>query len=670
MTRENLIEGVWRSLRANPGKAALIVLFALLATTALTRFFPVIYETHSILRVISTEDLPQTELAVSMRGLLEQRPLLQEIFRKKGLEFPVRPNTPEIFRLEDAGPGLVKLVVRYTNPAALDDLGSSLIKTLSEQYLSVSSENERLAQIALEKKRAALEVKLKALRAEAARVEEVAASRISDQGNDWRNSATLPGTELPDRAALEKTIHELREHLAEDKQKLTQTPPTIKPTSQEDLKMYSETKTRLAAAHCKLNELMKRYREKHPKVIQIKEEIDALENALNGCSSQCDTEQPNPEFAQLEVSIDETEKMLAESQAKLDVIPVQAHVKCATATSETGKSADAIQERIQVVENMYRNVVEKVENISLRHATTQGCIKVLKRDRETPRPIGISFMERQMIGFLSGALLAVVLLYSPAPRMPDIVKMSGASMMGPTIEPSSGSQTVAHIMQAPALSDSPLEIPEYNMLEPRYDERLMVMNQPNSPRLKPFRKLRSNLEILLSDAGTRLIMVASSRSGMGRTMLTANLGALLAQDGYSVCLIDADFRKPALHRVFDQTNHEGLSMILSGQGDFNSVRPTEVKNLSILTSGPLPENPPEQLGAANMIDILDSLKQRFELVIIDTPALLEHPDAGILAALSGGVVFLHRRDEIEADVLASRDILKKTHARLLGVIEA
>jgi len=89
----------------------------------------------------------------------------------------------------------------------------------------------------------------------------------------------------------------------------------------------------------------------------------------------------------------------------------------------------------------------------------------------------------------------------------------------------------------------------------------------------------------------------------------------------------------------------------------------------VLTSGPLPPSSAELLGSVAMIELLDTLKRRVELVLIDTPALLDYPDAGILASHAGGIVFLHREGEPETDICASKDFLTNIRAKVLGFVK-
>ena len=99
------------------------------------------------------------------------------------------------------------------------------------------------------------------------------------------------------------------------------------------------------------------------------------------------------------------------------------------------------------------------------------------------------------------------------------------------------------------------------------------------------------------------------------------------------------------------------------------IQPSTVKNLVVIPSGPIPPNPYELLGSTVAKDFLDTLKRRFELVLIDTPGLLDFPDARIMASNVTGVVFLHREGESESDIRASREFLKNLKSRVLGFVQ-
>lgn len=650
MAVENLIEGVWRSLRLNRWKALLIIGVALAATTVSARYFPVVYESNSLLRVLSTEDVSKSELAASMNGLLSQRPVVQETLRDKGITRDPR-TTADLFLLEDAGPGLVKLVVRHANPSTLRELGDTLIQTLSEQFLPFSSEADRLEQSALERKKEALEEKLTQLR------------------QDLVTAQTQPlvSTDPPEKMAIDAELQAQAARLEEARRKVAEAPRTLKVASTEESEEYRRIKRELSRNREQLTDLLRNYREKHPRVVQANAEVAVLERSLKAVNIRRDREIPNPELETLQNDVAAAEARLSELQTQATEV-----AKAQTPVAPPPSPA-VIEGRIKALEDLYQDVVVKLEGLSLKQQTAQGRIQVLQKDREGPQPIGLSVTQRQIIGVLCGTLLAVILLYTPAPRIPEIVAIPTPSPAGHAYprEREPEIEAIFRILQAPALTHTRLALPDpvASSAPCLYDERLIVLNEPDSRRLEPYRALRTNLEIQLSEAHIRIVLASSSRSNMGRTTLVANLGVLLAQDGYSVCLVDANLRKPALHRLFDQESAHGLSSILCGSGGIELIKKTKIKNLSLLPAGPIPPNPAQLLGSPAMIDLLDQLKRKYELVLIDAPALLDHPDAGILASLAAGVVFLNRQGEPEADIRAARDFLKTARTKVLGFVQ-
>jgi len=646
MAQESLIEGILRSLGCNRRQAFLIIAFSLLLTTLINRHFPPTYESTALLRILSSEETSGENLAASMNGILSQNQTLQDVCTACGID-PSAALAQEMFSLEDGGGGLVKLVVKNYNPRVLQSLGDSLIKTLSDRFLRYNDEANSLEIQSLDRKKTLLLEKLEASKNE-----------VSSLKTSQLQAASPEALALEDDAnAEEAKIKELR--------KQQQVLPRIKVVSSRELtSSFSQTANALSESRASLFELLKTYREKHPKIIHLAGQIDRLEARLKGFSRVRDHEQLNPEFESIQKNIEARETKLRQIRDRLNAF-----------TSETASEGvsnielEALVSRQKSLEGLYAGVLMKLEDLKLKQSTSVGQIQVINKDREIPRPMGLSEIQRQVVGLLSGALMAIFLLYTPVPIKAELVGAAASALMGggtPKIE----IERIQALMQIPALNTIRLALPQPDLVCVRpHDDRLLVLNDPESPRLGPYRTLCSNLQVAISESGTRIILVCSARNGMGRTTLSANLAILFAQAGYSVVLVDGNLRKPALHRVFDLENYQGLTTALCGGGGINLVQQTSEKNLGILTCGPLPPRPSELLGSAAMIDLLDRLKRRVELVMIDTPGLLDAPDAGIMASQAGGVVFLHREGEPESDICASRDFLKSIRAKVLGYVK-
>ena len=159
-----------------------------------------------------------------------------------------------------------------------------------------------------------------------------------------------------------------------------------------------------------------------------------------------------------------------------------------------------------------------------------------------------------------------------------------------------------------------------------------------------YKFLQTNIEFAsMGMKGTILLLVTSSKPGEGKTTTAANLAISVANEGKSVILVDADLRKPAIHRVFDIDggNQQGLTHVLLGHNTLDEVlSTTRVRGLRILPSGPLPPDAAQVLRTAGMRKLMQQLKNRADLVIFDSPPLLSVTDPMLLAPMVDGVILV------------------------------
>lgn len=157
-----------------------------------------------------------------------------------------------------------------------------------------------------------------------------------------------------------------------------------------------------------------------------------------------------------------------------------------------------------------------------------------------------------------------------------------------------------------------------------------------------YRTLRTNL-LFSQTQSLRTLVLTSALPAEGKTTTAANLAATYAQQGMRVALLDCDLRRPRQHEVFGLPREPGLTQLLLGYAVPGEVQsPTAVENLFLIASGTLPPNPSELLGSDRMREVLEELRGRFDVVIIDTPPVLVAPDASVLAAGVDAVVLVVR----------------------------
>jgi non-specific protein-tyrosine kinase len=236
-----------------------------------------------------------------------------------------------------------------------------------------------------------------------------------------------------------------------------------------------------------------------------------------------------------------------------------------------------------------------------------------------------------------------------------------------------------------------------------YPQKLITVDDPRSPVSEAYRVLRTNVQFSSVDKAARTLMVTSPSLGEGKSVTLANLAVVMAQSGLRVVAVDTDLRRPVLHKVFGLSNSHGLSDAIltdnlravgrleatgagdpvefslaqghdahaapsSGAGIMRHVQPTEISNLWVLPSGPLPPNPAELLGSERMRQVVKELGWA-DVILFDSPPTLAVTDAAVLSARVDGVLIVYqigstRRGAAERVV----EELQRVDANVLGIV--
>lgn len=199
---------------------------------------------------------------------------------------------------------------------------------------------------------------------------------------------------------------------------------------------------------------------------------------------------------------------------------------------------------------------------------------------------------------------------------------------------------------------------------------LITTSDPHSPVSEAYRTLRTNIDFSSIDEKVQVILVTSAGPGEGKSTTIGNLAVAYAQTERSVLLIDADMRKPTEHHTFGVSNRIGLSSLLSQRSFLDSaIQETSIPNLSVIASGPIPPNPAEMLASKRMASIIEELRGKYDVILIDSPPLLAVTDAQVLSTKCDGVLFVMHQGRVKrenAKKAISR--LEKVGARILGVV--
>lgn len=222
------------------------------------------------------------------------------------------------------------------------------------------------------------------------------------------------------------------------------------------------------------------------------------------------------------------------------------------------------------------------------------------------------------------------------------------------------------------------------------ESKLIALTEPRSPITEAYRELRTNLQFSALDLPLKTILVTSASPGEGKSITAANLAIVMAQGGYSVLLVDADLRRPVLHKLFNLNNGRGLTTWLVGSETrlnelpgFGSMQnsgvlsedlktfsqTTRIAGLRVITSGGLPPNPSEVLGSERMRQFLNEAQHAFDVVIIDSPPCGAVTDPVVLSqAVDGVLLVLDAHSTVRQAARRASENLRNVNARLVGMV--
>ncbi len=202
------------------------------------------------------------------------------------------------------------------------------------------------------------------------------------------------------------------------------------------------------------------------------------------------------------------------------------------------------------------------------------------------------------------------------------------------------------------------------------DSVLVTATLPKSPTAEAYRILRTNIQFSSLDNPPRTLLVTSANPSEGKSTTLANLAVVMAQQGQRVVIVDTDLRRPTQHRLFQVPNNVGLTnALLHDRPTVDGyLQSTQVENLEVLPTGPLPPNPAELLSSARFAALIELLKTQVDLVLLDSPPALAVTDATVLARQVDGVILVVDAGMTRRQWAANaKEALDKAGVHILGV---
>ncbi|MBN2376948.1 MAG: polysaccharide biosynthesis tyrosine autokinase [Sedimentisphaerales bacterium] len=403
----------------------------------------------------------------------------------------------------------------------------------------------------------------------------------------------------------------------------------------------------LMAFQTHLDGLMDRLGPEHQEVQKIRTLMDSISEQIRQRELQLQQQYSNVEQTMLE-------KEIASLQAEYERVAAQHEALLSRQSDVDKKRAEYIQLQAEI-EDMQQRVErfdDQINGYQMRLDNPKLEADVESRGTE---PRFISFPRYEMFipgGIFLGIMLSLGLVF--------LLEFLDDSIKTP-------SDIVKHL-HVPMLG----MVPEYNELD-RDDVEIAKITyiHPQAMISESFRQIRTNLYYSAPAENMRTLLVTSCSAGCGKTSTVVNLAITLAMEGKRVLVVDANFRKSAINRLFSQEGApRGLSNILSGQSPAaEAIRKTEIEGLDVMDAGPEPPNPSVLLNSKRMKTFMESQKSYYDHVIIDGPPSLVVADARILADWTDGtIIVVHAGDTSRGIVQRLIRELRTDKVQVLGVV--
>ena len=443
-------------------------------------------------------------------------------------------------------------------------------------------------------------------------------------------------------------LTDLRSRLAATRQRLGQEPSTvIAPTIYEN-PTVQEIKKQLVAAEADLLSLQAQFTDEHPRVQSATARVEALRERLRQEAARIESVQrlPNPVYQELYKSVALLSADIVGQEAQMSALErtMDNIRKQMLAVPELEKQLTQLLRQRQALEKRYLFLIERLQEAELTQAVKLGNARVVELAQLPGKRVKPRRVLNMLMGVVLGALLAVgfsLLLEQMDRRLPS-------------------AQAASERLNAPLLASVPAVRDEAN---------LPVLTEPVA--VEAFRELRTNIRLASVPDPVRVLMVTSASDGEGKTFISRHLAESMARSGQRLLLVDANLRQPMQHHFENAAQSPGLTEFLLGENKLETcVRATSIDNLWLLPSGNASAGSPELLESTGLREAIAQLRDRYDMLILDTPPAGLFADARVLALHCDAILLVVQpgttlRDEALRAVETLRAVPK---VRLLGII--
>jgi succinoglycan biosynthesis transport protein ExoP len=406
--------------------------------------------------------------------------------------------------------------------------------------------------------------------------------------------------------------------------------------------MLASLRTQVASVNAELARLQPVYGPNYPNVKQLRAQRDALNQSI-GDQEQRVIAEAKDAFGLAETAQNKAQAMLDD---KMHTV--------------YGQRDDLVQYMLLSQEydsnrHMYESIVSRLREAAVDAGLDAADINIVDLAATPTGPSSMSPVKLGVVGLLMGGLaglMAALFLEKMDTRLRD-------------------AHEIQEILGLPSLA----MIPQSHWKSKGSDLEWVVgpelLRDPRSPFSESFRALRTSMRLSTTSRESKVIAVTSCQPAEGKSTVSVNMAAVLAQGGKKVALVDTDMRRPSVYKRLRLEGGKGLSEVLTGYFTLDEVTQTHetLTTLDVIPSGTVPPLPADLLGSDQMTEVVRQLRERYDYVIFDTPPMLSVTDPAIVAAQADGMVLVIRQGYCTRRMLArAAEILHELDVKVYGFV--
>ena len=398
---------------------------------------------------------------------------------------------------------------------------------------------------------------------------------------------------------------------------------------------------KLGETRAELAQSLAIYGDKHPNAIRFQNQVDELESQVRL--------QRNAILGQMQTSYAAalTREQMIDSQMR-------------GTAKELGQMAEyaALRKDAQVNADLYNALYARIKEAGITAASKSSNIRIVDQAPVLTSPTSPRPLVNLGIGLIVAVIGGVIVVFgrealdTRVRTAEDILRSTGITTIAMMPLANGNGRTGLF---------APLGVRKNGSLQ---EPVKFLLEQPDSEQSEAIRGLHTAVMLSNPSRPPRLLLVASSLPGEGKTTVTINLAIALAQQG-KTCILDADLRRSSIAKAFSLNGHVGLGDFLKGSVDLDAILGPApgIPGLTIIPAGPTEKDPGKLVNSETMRSLLRSLRERFDFVVVDSPPILPFADGRALAPFVDGIVFVGRADVVTRNAMArSIELLNEVHS--------